>query len=76
MLTNGKQEVEAQLRAEAGSMGGLGQIAKLLQVLTKPKTLNPKSHIAKLLQVLNRGEILNFQPETSNPEPKPKNPKP
>jgi hypothetical protein len=38
MLTNGKQEVEAQLRAEAGSMGGLGQIAKLLQVLS----LNPK----------------------------------
>jgi hypothetical protein len=36
MLTNGKQEVEAQLRAEAGSMGGLGQIAKLLQVLNKP----------------------------------------
>ena len=32
MLTNGKAEVEAQLRQEAGSMGGLGQIAKLLQV--------------------------------------------
>jgi len=31
MLTNGKAEVEAQLRQEAGSMGGLGQIAKLLQ---------------------------------------------
>ena len=42
MLTNGKHEVEAQLRSEAGSMGGLGQIAKLLQVLTKSETLNTK----------------------------------
>jgi len=30
MLTNGLQEVEAQLKAEASS-GGLGQIVKLLQ---------------------------------------------
>lgn len=31
MLTNGLQEVEAQLKAEAASMGGMGPILKMLQ---------------------------------------------
>lgn len=31
MLTNGLQEVEAQLKAEAAASGGMGPILKMLQ---------------------------------------------